>query len=45
MGNPADTKIVVYFEEDPRGLVLNQTNGNAIQSLYGKDSDAIIGKQ
>jgi hypothetical protein len=45
MGNQNDLKWVMYVEEDRRGLVLNQTNGNMIRSLCGDDSDAAIGKK
>jgi hypothetical protein len=33
-----NTRDVVYFQEDGRGLSLNQTNAHAIEKLYG-DSD------
>lgn len=45
MGDPTDVKWVAYFEEDRRGLVLNQTNGTTLKSLFGNDSEKSVGKQ
>lgn len=45
MGNLSDMKWVAYFAEDKRGLVLNQTNGNMIKSLFGDDSERCTGKK
>ena len=45
MGNPQDLKWAVWFEEDPKGLVLNRTNAVAINSLYGDDSAAWTGQK
>ena len=45
MGNTADQKWVLYFEEDRRGLVLNQTNAEAIRTAYGDDSRESIGQR
>jgi hypothetical protein len=45
MGDTRDMKWVLWFEEDARGLVLNQTNAKIIDSLYGDDSDVWKEKQ
>ena len=42
--NPNETKPVVYFRGQTRGLVLNVTNGNAIAELHGDDCDDWTGK-
>lgn len=34
-----DTKPVIYFEGKQKGLVLNRTNGEAIASEFGYDTD------
>lgn len=34
-----DTKPVLYFEEQEKGLVLNKTNASTIATLYGDDTD------
>ena len=38
-----DQKPVAYFEGKNRGLVLNQTNARAIETLAGEDMDAWTG--
>ena len=38
-------KYVLYFNEKKPGLVLNKGNGRTLIQLYGKDSDAWIGKK
>ena len=45
MGKDADKKWVLYFEEQPKGLVLNKTNMNTIAKLYGDDTDDWEGKK
>ena len=47
MGLPGEQeeKIVVYFEEETRGLVLNKTNAVTLVDLFGDDSDAWAGEQ
>ncbi len=40
-----DTKPVVYFQEEQRGLVLNKTNANAISDLHGRETDNWPGKK
>ncbi len=34
----------MHFKEKKPGLVLNRSNGRTLIQLYGKDSDAWIGK-
>ncbi|MGE0375498.1 MAG: hypothetical protein AB7I48_23805 [Planctomycetaceae bacterium] len=41
---PDKDKPVLYFTGHQRGLVLNVTNGLAIASLYGDETDAWVGK-
>jgi hypothetical protein len=45
MGSNAEKKWVLYFEELPKGLVLNKTNMNTIAKLYGDDTDDWEGKK
>lgn len=40
-----DVKPVVYFTGKEKGLVLNKTNGNAIATAYGDETDAWGNKQ
>ena len=40
-----DRKIVIVFGEDPRRLVLNKTNAEAIADIYGDDSANWVNKQ
>ncbi len=40
-----DTKPVVHFQEDTRGLVLNKTNANTISDVYGRETDDWTGKK
>ncbi|HEC61932.1 MAG TPA: hypothetical protein ENI27_06715 [bacterium] len=40
-----DTKPVVHFQEDARGLVLNKTNANTISDVYGRETDDWTGKK
>jgi hypothetical protein len=37
-------KLVLYFEESPKGLVLNKTNCKTLEKLHGDDTDRWIGK-
>jgi hypothetical protein len=32
-------KLVLYFDEVEKGLVLNKTNANAIEKMYGDETD------
>lgn len=36
-GNPADEKLVLYFKELDKGLVLNYTNGERIALISGQE--------
>lgn len=38
-------KPIVLFEESPKELVLNKTNGRMICKLYGNNMDSWIGKK
>lgn len=40
-----DTKPVVYFQEEQRGLVLNKTNANSISDVHGRETDNWPGKK
>lgn len=40
-----EKKWVLYFEEQKKGLVLNNTNIKTMQSAYGDDTDGWIGKR
>jgi hypothetical protein len=39
-----EKKLVVWFTNDERGLVLNKTNNRAIRSAYGDDTAGWVGK-
>jgi len=39
-----DQKLILYFQHEPKGLVLNKTNANAIAHLYGPDTDNWAGQ-
>ena len=39
-----EKKLVVWFTNDERGLVLNKTNNRAIRGAYGDDTAGWIGK-
>ena len=45
MGSDGSLKWVLYFLENPKGLVLNKTNTNTIAKLYGEDTDDWEGNQ
>jgi len=41
-----ESKVIVYFNEEEKGLVLNLTNWNAIETITGKDdSDDWVGEK
>lgn len=40
-----EEKAVVTFKEAKKAWIMNRTNGDAIASLYGEDTDNWIGKQ
>lgn len=44
-GADAETKWILYFEEEDKGLVLNKTNSGTIAKLYGDDTDDWEGKK
>lgn len=39
-----EVKPFITFEKTKKGMILNKTNANAIQDLYGPDTDAWLGK-
>jgi hypothetical protein len=39
-----EKKLVVWFTNDERGLVLNKTNNRAIRGAYGDDTTGWVGK-
>jgi len=41
----SDDRLVVYFAECQKSLVLNQTNKNTIKGLYGVETDNWIGQK
>ena len=43
VGTPPHPKPVVYFHGEPRGLILNATNWDALEALFGPESDGWIG--
>lgn len=45
VGDEKVTKGVVYFDELPRGLVLNRTNVKRIIALHGNETDDWKGKK
>ncbi len=40
-----ESKPVLYFTEQPKGLILNKTNAKAISELYGTDYTLWVGKK
>lgn len=40
-----EKKYILYFQETPKGLVLNKTNAKRIANLYGAETDAWAGKR
>jgi len=44
VGQEQDRKLVVYFTQTDKGLVLNATNANTLAEAYGDDTDAWPGK-
>src|SRR5262244_3955559 len=43
-GKDKETKLVVWFTNDPRGLVLNRVNNRTIRGAYGDVCDGWSGK-
>jgi hypothetical protein len=43
-GHKKEPKAIVHFNEFDKGLVLNVTNKNAIEGLYGGETDDWVGK-
>ena len=44
VGKDKEKKLVVWFTNDPRGLVLNRTNNRTIRGAYGDPVDGWINK-
>jgi hypothetical protein len=44
-GQKAEKKIVAFFDELDKGMVLNATNRNIIKDLYGSAAAGLIGKR
>ena len=40
-----EKKWIIHFREAQKGLVLNRTNANTLEWLYGSDTDMWLGKQ
>jgi hypothetical protein len=40
-----EPKVVVFFEGESQGLVLNRTNGNSLAALFTPETDTWCGKQ
>jgi hypothetical protein len=43
-GKDKENKLVVWFTNDKRGLVLNRTNNRTIRGAYGDDTAGWVGK-
>jgi hypothetical protein len=44
-GNNKERRPVIYFRKEKKGLVLNKTNLNVIENLYGDETDDWIGEE
>jgi hypothetical protein len=44
MGRDKETKLVVWFTNDKRGLVLNLTNLRTLRGPFGDDTESWVGK-
>ena len=40
-----DNKMVLYFQNKTKGMILNKTNANNIAALYSPETDAWAGRQ
>jgi hypothetical protein len=40
-----EPKPILYFDEFDKGMVLNKTNKNTLQSLYGNSIEELVGKR
>ena len=43
-GNKKEEKLIIYFEEEEKGVVLNKTNANVLTEAYGDETDDWIGE-
>lgn len=44
VGQEKDSKPVIYFDGEDRGIVLNKTNANTLAQLHGRDTTKWSGK-
>jgi len=44
MGNPKEKKVVAFFKELDKGLVLNKTRGRVLLKAFGRDPAQHIGR-
>lgn len=44
LGQKREKKMVMYFENASKGMVLNKTNAMRITSAYGPETDGWVGK-
>ncbi len=44
VGRDQEKRPVIYFKDEPRGMVLNKTNANTITKLYTKETNSWKGK-
>jgi len=40
-----EDKLIIYFEEEERGMVLNKTNTRRLIEAFGDDADEWVGKR
>jgi hypothetical protein len=40
-----ETKAILAFRETPKQLVLNKTNGLSLKAMFGRETDAWVGKR
>lgn len=45
VGRKREEKLVIYFEENDKGVVLNKTNAKVLSDLYGDETDEWIGER
>lgn len=43
--NSAETRWVLYFQEHPKGMVLNTTTIRVLEAAFGDDSEMWVGKR
>ena len=45
VGQDKEEKTIVYFEGFQKGMVLNRTNSDVIETLYGDETDDWVGEE